>query len=601
MAQYSVNNYTVENLLGFIKAGDIAIPEIQRPFVWDGSKVRDLLDSLYQGYPIGYIIVWQNPDVKLKDGTVSTGKKVLIDGQQRIMSLSAAIVGQEVTGEDYKKHRIIIAFNPQTEKFEVSNNALEKSPAWITDVADVFSPSFRRLSFLREYGSLNNLDDAQVDEIDAVITRLLSIQNNSLGVIVLDQNLDIDKVTDIFIRINSKGVVLSQADFVMSKISANEEYGGNITRKCIDYFCHLFQRPEDLGIIRDNDTQFSATPEYKALAWVAKETEDIYQTSYTDVLRVAFTSTFGRGRLADLVALLSGRNFTTREYQGVIAEESFKKLHDGVMDVINKTNFQRYIMILKPLGVVNGSLIRSQNVLNFGYILYLVLRRRGIEDSIIGKLVRRWVIITILTGRYSGSPESEFDYDVKRFMSEENPADFVDRIEAGELSDAFWDSVLPMRLNTSVASSPYFNIFLMAQCKAHDRGFLSDQIRVEDMLDQRGDIHHLFPKAYLIRNHIDSRGQYNQIANYVLLQSEINTKIKDAAPKTYMAGIWDAVREGKPGISGIVDEKDLRRNLEEACIPEGFSDMTFEDYDRFLDARRILMVKKIRAYYESLK
>lgn len=199
MAQYSVNNYTVENLLGFIKAGDIAIPEIQRPFVWDGSKVRDLLDSLYQGYPIGYIIVWQNPDVKLKDGTTSTGKKVLIDGQQRIMSLSAAIVGQEVTGEDYKKRRIIIAFNPQTEKFEVSNNALAKSPAWITDVADVFSPSFRRLSFLREYGSLNNLDDAQVDEIDAVITRLISIQNNSLGVIVLDQNLDIDKVTDIFI------------------------------------------------------------------------------------------------------------------------------------------------------------------------------------------------------------------------------------------------------------------------------------------------------------------------------------------------------------------------------------------------------------------
>ena len=176
---------------------------------------------------------------------------------------------------------------------------------------------------------------------------------------------------------------------------------------------------------------------------------------------------------------------------------------------------------------MNGSLIRSQNVLNFGYILYLVLRRRGIENSIIGKLVRRWVIITILTGRYSGSPESEFDYDVKRFMSEENSADFVDRTEAGELSDAFGDSVLPMRLNTSVTSSPYFNIFLiflMAQCKAHDRGFLSDQIQVEDMLDQRGDIHHLFPKAYLIRNHIGSRGQYNQIANYVLLQSEINKK-----------------------------------------------------------------------------
>ena len=136
MAQYSVNNYTVENIIGFIKAGEIAIPEIQRPFVWDSSKVRDLLDSLYQGYPIGYIIVWQNPDVKLKDGTISSGKKVLIDGQQRVMSLTAAIVGQKVVGEDYREHRIVIAFNPLTEKFEVSNNALAKSPAWVTDIAE---------------------------------------------------------------------------------------------------------------------------------------------------------------------------------------------------------------------------------------------------------------------------------------------------------------------------------------------------------------------------------------------------------------------------------------------------------------------------------
>ena len=132
----------------------------------------------------------------------------------------------------------------------------------------------------------------------------------------------------------------------MSKISANEEFGGNITRKCIDYFCHLFQKPEDLGVIRENDVRFSSTPEFSALAWVARETEDLYQPTYTDVLRVAFTSTFARGRLADLVALLSGRNFITREYQGDIAEDSFRKLHDGVMSVVNKTNFQRYIKII---------------------------------------------------------------------------------------------------------------------------------------------------------------------------------------------------------------------------------------------------------------
>lgn len=108
MARYDVNNIAVSSLLSSIKDGSIAIPEIQRPFVWDSTKVRDLIDSLYQNYPVGYIIVWQNPDVKLKDGTISSGKKVLIDGQQRITALAAAIVGQEVVGADYKKFPIKI-------------------------------------------------------------------------------------------------------------------------------------------------------------------------------------------------------------------------------------------------------------------------------------------------------------------------------------------------------------------------------------------------------------------------------------------------------------------------------------------------------------
>lgn len=103
MIKYEVNNSSIDGILSFIKNGEIAIPEIQRPFVWDSSKVRDLIDSLYKGYPVGYIITWKNPDVKLKDGTFALGKKVLIDGQQRITALTAAILGQEVVGSDYRK------------------------------------------------------------------------------------------------------------------------------------------------------------------------------------------------------------------------------------------------------------------------------------------------------------------------------------------------------------------------------------------------------------------------------------------------------------------------------------------------------------------
>ena len=88
--KYSVNQHLFETILTLVKSQEIAIPEIQRPFVWNAIKVRDLIDSLYQGYPIGYLIAWQNPNVRLKDGTVSEGKKVLIDGSTKITALTVA-------------------------------------------------------------------------------------------------------------------------------------------------------------------------------------------------------------------------------------------------------------------------------------------------------------------------------------------------------------------------------------------------------------------------------------------------------------------------------------------------------------------------------
>ena len=598
MARYSVNNYTVETLLSDIKSGNIAIPEMQRPFVWDSSKVRDLVDSLYKGFPVGYIIVWQNPDVKLKDGTKSIGKKVLIDGQQRITAMAAAIVGQEVLDDHYKWKRIAIAFNPLEEKFEVSNNAILTSAKWIPDIAPVLEPAFHSFSFVMEYCQKNEIED-QMPQVNKIINHLRSIQNNSLGVITLDSRLDIDSVTDIFIRINSKGVVLSQADFAMSKISSNETYGGNITRKTIDYFCHLLESPEDLKDIKNNDRAFAALPEFDAIKWAASKNDPIYKTSYTDILRVAFTYKFKRGRLADLVSLLSGRDFETREFKVEIEEDSFAQLHEAVLQAVNQTNYERYLMIVRSAGIVRKSLVRSQNVLNFGYALYLALRERKIDSNTIEKIVRRWIALSILTGRYSASPESSFDYDIKRFFAYDDPMEYLKLTEAGELSDAFWDVNLVQRLNTSVASSPYFNMYLVAQVKAHDRGFLSAQVDVESMLENRGDIHHLFPKNYLTKHSIP-QAQYNQIANYVFLQQEINIKIGDKAPDAYMKEVYEQCCTKQPVYGCITDEDELRRNLTQNCIPDGFESMSIGDYDRFLEERRKLMAQKIRNYYFSL-
>lgn len=596
MAQYSVNNYSVDSIIAWINSGEIAIPEMQRPFVWDSTKVRDLIDSLYRGYPVGYIIIWKNPDVKLKDGSLSLGKKIVIDGQQRITALTASITGREVVDKEYKKVPIKISFNPISEMFEVFNPAIGKDSKMIDDISPIFKPGFDTFSYAIEYANQNGADPSKISR---VLTKLQSLQNNNIGVIELDASLDIETVTDIFIRINSKGTVLSQADFAMSKISSNERYGGDIIRKTIDYFCHLMQRPMDLELIKNNDKEFSKLEDFEKMKWVANSNEEIYTPLYTDVLRVAFASQFLRGRLAELVSLLSGRNFSTREFEDTIAEKSYNKLREGVFEFINKTNFERFVMIVKSTGIIDKSLIRSDNALNFAYALFILLRRKKYNPDYIETVVRKWLVLSLLTGRYSGSPESMFDYDIKRFDLNE-PMEYLKSVELGELSDAYWNHILPTRLNTSVASSPYFKIFLMSQVKAGDKGFLSKHITVQALIEDRGDIHHLFPKKYLQKNGLDVRGEYNQIANYAYTQSEINIKIKADAPCDYMGIVLNQIDNREPIIGGILDKETLNENLRQNCIPKEFLDFDVKNYKDFLEKRRVLMAQKIKDYYFNL-
>lgn len=152
---YSVNQQSISNILGWVQSGEVAIPEIQRPFVWNATKVRDLIDSLYKGYPAGYVIIWKNPDVKIKDGVTSEGKKIIIDGQQRIIALQASLLGRSLVNKDYQKTNIKIAFKPTEERFEVSNPAISKDNSWIPDISKIFNKDIQRLKLVEEY-CLNN-------------------------------------------------------------------------------------------------------------------------------------------------------------------------------------------------------------------------------------------------------------------------------------------------------------------------------------------------------------------------------------------------------------------------------------------------------------
>ena len=592
--QFNINSYQIDAILNWIKNSEIAIPEIQRPFVWNSTQVRNLLDSLYRGYPTGYLIVWKNPDVRLKDGTKSQGKNILIDGQQRVTALTAAILGREVTDANYDKKRIQIAFNPAKEEFEVANPAIRKDDSWISDISTVFLGNANMFNIVNEYVQKNpNIGEKAIQNS---ILRLSQITNRAVGIITLESTLDIETVNVIFERVNSAGVELNQADFAMSKIAVYGEFGINL-RKLIDYFSHLVVKPEFYNELskEGRESEFKKSGYLEKIRWLKDVKDDLYDPTYSDVLRVAFTTEFDRGRISDLVSLLSGRNFETREYEERIQEDTFRRLEKSILRYINKYNFENFVMIIKSAGFIDSSMITSQNALNAAYMLYLKLQQQNMNAGKIGKYVQKWFVMSLLTGRYSGSPESKFDEDVKGMVQFEQ---YFDSIERGTLSDSFWDVTLVRELEKATRRNPFLNTFIAARIKENSKGFLSSDMAVRTLVENHGDMHHIFPKN-LLRKHMNPK-DYNQIANMVYTQTGINIAISDKPPSKYMSDVLSQCNGGELKYGNIDNQDDLYKNLEENCIPRNIFEMGLDDYPEFLEERRKLMAKKIRNYFQSL-
>lgn len=600
--KYSVTQYSVNTLLGFIDAGDIAIPEIQRPFVWKGAQVRDLIDSLYNGYPTGYLIIWQNPDIKLKNGRDSIGKKILIDGQQRVTALMTAIAGRPILTEDYEEKTIRIAFNPiaaaEEERFAVQTPVHFNSKHWIPDIAEVFRPDFLAHKFMRKY--LADNPEADEDRLERALTQLLSIRSCQLGAIILVPQLDIGEVTEIFVRINSQGKRLNESDFAMSKIAADERYGGNLLRKAIDYFCHLAVAPEFYSQLCRSDKEFMNSEYGTKLSWLKDDKEDIYDPDYSDMLRVSFMHLFGRGKLGDLVSLLSGRDFLDRKFREEIAEESFKKLSTGVLNFMNQHRYEQFVLAIRSAGFVSPKLLNSKMTLDFAYTLFLYLHEHDeIPKVQIQRYIQKWFVLSTVTSRYIGSPESQMDRDLRGIASK-GFITFFEENETALISDGFWSTRLVQDLETSSSTSPYLNTYLAAQVFFGDRSLLSSSSKVSDLIIVNGDVHHIFPREYLKNNGFAEKSTYNQVANYAYLDTGINISVGKKAPKDYFALALAQCTTKEAQIGTILDEEVFRSNLKTNCIPESILEMTASDYPYFLVQRRRLMAQKIREYYMAL-
>lgn len=591
---YKITQYSVSTILGYVENSQIAIPEIQRPFVWKGQEVRDLIDSLYEGYPIGYLIVWQNSQVRIRGFGKGGTKKILIDGQQRVTALMAALLGREVLDSQYRSHRIKIAFyplaQPGEEKFAVSDASYEDKPGWIPDISVLFRRDFSFRKFEKEYKEKN--PDLDTSLLEAAIDRLKGIVKHQVGVIELSFLLDIDVVSEIFIRINLQGKPLNQEDFAMSKISVNEQYDGDLIRNCIDYFCHLIKEPSFMTILKANEKEFMETEYGRLLGWLQEGEELLYVPSYSDVLKVVLIAGFGKSKIGDLVNLLSGKTkdktFARGEFSQKVAKEAFETLGRGVRAFVSEENYKGFLKALRRAGYTSERLLYSQAVLNYCYAMYLLMDMEGLSSDKKESLIGRWMTMCLITGHYQSAPDTVVMKDYKE-IREAGMESYLRQIEELRLGEEFFASVLPEKFTCTTARTAPYLAYLAAQTASGTLSLYSGENTVGGLYAAKAEAYQILPKAYLEKCGFKTRETYGQVANLTYISKEVKAIVRRKSPADY-----------REELEKQLSAEEIQASLAANDIPENIFDADAGSVPEILAERRRKMARKIQNHYYSL-
>ena len=325
---------------------------------------------------------------------------------------------------------------------------------------------------------------------------------------------------------------------------------------------------------------------------MAGDDNDVYVPSYNDILRVVSLVEFNRGKLGDLVALLSGRDFEERTYKKEIEDESFVKLENGIDNYVKKNNFEHFVQdILFNLGLKDAGLNVSQNAINYVYAMYLRNKNFGVPDAKLKSLIRRLLIISLLTERHSGSFESVWTSDFQKMQNADSLEELVTTLERQNFTDIFWTDTLPSRFDNTNINASCWILYTLAQKYLGCQSFLTTTL-VRDM--KTAQVHHIYPKAYLQKSGYRDKYLYNKLANYVYLHDQVNNKVDDRAPAVYMAEVQKF--DGAFG-NEMKTHIELEKNLNDNAIPDDVIQGTAANYLEFLNKRALLMSLKIKEYY----
>ena len=572
-------DYDLNTLIANIELGDIGLPSIQRPFVWKNTKVRDLFDSMYKGYPVGYLLLWQNGLSDHRKIGVTRAQKspnlVIVDGQQRLTSLYAVIKGKVVIRENYGQERIIIAFNPLEERFEVADAAVKRDKTFIPDISCAWDPQSsifdlvdNYLSELKKSREVTQYDEKLIKKSVQKLNALLSFPFTALE---LAAEISEEHVSDVFVRINSKGTPLNQADFILTLMSVFWDEG----RDQLERFCYRARKPT-----KDKDSPFNY----------------FIEPSPDQMLRVGVGVAFKRARLQYVYSILRGKDLETGEFSEDRRNKQFDKLKDAQDRVLNTQYWHDFLNCIRLAGFRSKKMISSDNNLLFSYVLYLIGRTEYlVEEYELRNVIAQWFFMSSLTGRFTSSPESKMEFDLARLRGVNFAKDFVGQLRQVcniTLTSDFWSVTLPNSLATSSPRSPSLFAY-NASLVLLESPILFSKIKIVDFLDpaihaKRSMIerHHLFPKVYLKPNITNQIREINQIANYAYVEYKDNLKISKDSPAEYL-----------PQFTNRFYEDQVRKMYEFHALPENWEHM---DYDIFLEKRRELMAKVIQRGYQSL-
>lgn len=580
-------DYDLSGLLHYIEIGDIGLPDIQRPFVWSNAKVRDLFDSMYRGFPVGYFLFWENAQpngaksIGVGGKAHTTPSRLIVDGQQRLTSLYAVFSGNPVLDDDFKERQIEIAFRPRDGKFEVADAPIRRDPEWIPNISEMWASkkSSRKLvnDFLEQLNAKSPLNEAEEEDIAHNLDRLFDLQKYPFTALEIAPTVDEEQVADIFVRINSEGVKLNQADFILTLLSVFWEEG----RAELERFCRSARQPAKPGTNQTSPFNHFIEPDPDQL------------------LRVSIAYGFGRGRLKSVYQILRGKDVETGLFSLGQRESQFAILKAAQKECLDLTNWHQFLSALIGAGYRSGDMISSQNALLYAYAFYLMGRKRfKVQEKELQKAIGRWFFASSLTGRYTTSPETVMDADLNRLKPVKDGDAFLallDDIIGNELTNDFWSITLPAKMDSSSARSPELFAYVAAQNRLNAPVLFSHK-KIPELLDpalkskkKPLERHHLFPRAWLEEKEITKDiKQINQIANFALLEWPDNIEISDEDPQVYVPAVRDEIDNAKAW-------DDMHRLH---ALPLGWETMP---YQTFLHERRKLMADIIRQGFETLR